>query len=699
VRTLIIDNYDSFTYNVFHLLASVNGCEPLVVRNDELSWEELKRLDYDNVVLSPGPGTPERDTDFGVCAQLIREEQRPILGICLGHQGICHTLGGTVERARVPMHGRISEIGHSGSGLFQGIPSPFRAVRYHSLLAVRPLPAGLRVIAWTEDDLIMAVEHETRPLWGVQFHPESILSEHGHALLVNFRNLTERYAAAHPCSRLAHGRPGLSLSPAKTRPREDRPTACLLRYRRIHHPVEPAAAFKLLFAGSTNAFWLDGAASPEGGFSYMGDDSGPNASILVHRSGSGITTEIRQGRTITLNEDILTLVQRRLAEAATDARQAPFPFKGGFIGYLGYELGTQDDWRATLSSPHPDAQLMFPGRFLYFNHAEGVLYAVTVAPESGEPDLDWLETCVAVLERQEPDTDKHIEERPVAVAGPLPVSWHHSTPDYLRLIEKCLDEIRAGETYEVCLTNRLYLPALEDPLGTYLLLRQLNPAPHAAYLRFGALSVLCSSPEQFLRIDPDGTVRTKPIKGTRRRGTTPEEDAQLCAGLASDEKDRSENLMITDLLRNDLGRVCRIGSVHVPSLMAVETYRTVHQLVTTVEGRLRPDRDAVDCFRATFPGGSMTGAPKRRTMEIIERLEETARGIYSGSIGFFSLDGAADLNIVIRTIVSDEQASTVGTGGAIVALSDPADEVAEIELKAAALIDTVAKSRSGALGK
>jgi len=677
MRTLIIDNYDSFTYNVFHLLASVNGCEPLVVRNDELSWDQLTLLDYDNVVLSPGPGTPERQADFGICARLIREETVPILGICLGHQGICHGLGGTVERAPVPMHGRVSDIHHSGSGLFQGLPSPFRAVRYHSLLAASPPPAGLRVTAWTEDGLIMAVEHESRPLWGVQFHPESILSEQGHALLRNFRDLTERHAADHP-----RAKPRVSRMPIKpAQRRAEAPVAWRLRYRRIGHAVDPAAAFRLLFAGSANAFWLDGAALPKGGFSYMGDDGGPNASVLSHRSDAGDTA----------GKDILTLVQRRLADTDIDASWAPFPFKGGFVGYLGYEMRTGDGWRAAHSSPHPDAQLIFPGRFLCFDHGEGAVYAVTVAPEGGDPELGWLESCAALLERLEPDASP-LEVRDSA--DPLAVSWHHSTPDYLRLIEACLEEIRAGETYEVCLTNRLYLPPLEDPLAAYLLLRQINPAPHAAYLRFGDLSVLCSSPEQFLRIDADGTVRTKPIKGTRRRGTTPEEDERLRADLAGDEKDRSENLMITDLLRNDLGRVCQVGSVHVPSLMDVESYRTVHQLVTTVEGRLRPELDAVDCFRATFPGGSMTGAPKRRTMEIIERLEGTPRGIYSGSNGFFSLDGAADLNIVIRTIVSDGRMSTIGTGGAIVALSGPADEVAEIELKVAALVDTVAKGRS-----
>jgi para-aminobenzoate synthetase len=692
MRTLIIDNYDSFTYNIFHLLASVNGCEPLVLRNDELSWERLKRLDYDNVVLSPGPGTPERDIDFGVCADLIREEERPVLGICLGHQGICHVLGGHVGRAPVPMHGRVSGIHHCGSGLFQGMPSPFRAVRYHSLLAMRPLPAGLRMTAWTGDDLIMAVEHQTRPLWGVQFHPESILSEHGGRLLENFRDLTARLATAQPRGRSAVNVAVVTNLPPPT----GQPPAYRLHYRRMRRPADPGAAFETLFASSANAFWLDGAASPQGGFSYMGDDGGPNASVLRYRAGTSVTTETRQGRTVQLNEDVLTLVQQRLAGAAIDTQQAPFPFKGGFAGYLGYELRAPGDLQSAHESPYPDAQLIFPGRFLCFDHGDGAIYAAVVVPDGGEPDLDWLESCSAALERTGSDTTSLVGTGEPCTGELSGVSWHHCTPEYLRLIETCLDEIRAGETYEVCLTNRLHMPSLEDPLGTYLLLRQFNPAPHAAYLRFGGLSVLCSSPEQFLRIDPDGHVQTKPIKGTRRRGATPEEDAHLRDDLANDEKDQSENLMITDLLRNDLGRVCRVGSVHVPSLMEVETYRTVHQLVTTVRGRLRQDRDAVDCFRATFPGGSMTGAPKRRTMEIIERLEGTARGIYSGSIGFFSLDGAADLNIVIRTIVSDEHGSTVGTGGAIVALSNPAAEVAEVELKAAALIDAVAKSRSRA---
>ncbi|HEX7279613.1 MAG TPA: aminodeoxychorismate/anthranilate synthase component II [Solirubrobacterales bacterium] len=193
MRTLLIDNHDSFTYNLFQLLAEVNGAEPLVVRNDEASWPELERLEFDNVVLSPGPGRPERGKDFGVCADVIRHCDRPILGVCLGLQGMGWLEGGMVARAPEAIHGRLAEIEHDGSTLFAGIPSPFRAVRYHSLALTHPLPSALRETA-SSDGVPMAVEHRHRPQWGVQFHPESIATEHGKQLVSNFRELTKQWS-------------------------------------------------------------------------------------------------------------------------------------------------------------------------------------------------------------------------------------------------------------------------------------------------------------------------------------------------------------------------------------------------------------------------------------------------------------------------------------------------------------------------
>ncbi|MFN8218174.1 MAG: aminodeoxychorismate/anthranilate synthase component II [Solirubrobacterales bacterium] len=188
MRTLLIDNHDSFTYNLFQLLAEVNGSEPTVVRNDEASWAQLERQRFDNVVISPGPGRPERAADFGVCADAIRHARVPLLGVCLGHQGLgwCH--GGEVVAAPAPAHGRVSAVRHAGTPLFAGIPRTFAAVRYHSLCLRQPLPRVLEPIAWTEDGVLMALAHRERPQWGVQFHPESICSEHGRRLLANFRD-------------------------------------------------------------------------------------------------------------------------------------------------------------------------------------------------------------------------------------------------------------------------------------------------------------------------------------------------------------------------------------------------------------------------------------------------------------------------------------------------------------------------------
>ncbi len=190
MRSLLIDNYDSFTYNLFQLLAEENGAEPVVVRNDEASWPELSRLEFDNVVISPGPGRPQRRRDFGVCAEAIRHCEAPLLGVCLGHQGLGWVYGGRVGRAPEPLHGRLRAVEHAGASLFAGIPRRFEAVRYHSLCLEGSLPAELEPIAWAEDGVVMAIAHRTRPQWGVQFHPESVATEHGRRLLRNFRDLT-----------------------------------------------------------------------------------------------------------------------------------------------------------------------------------------------------------------------------------------------------------------------------------------------------------------------------------------------------------------------------------------------------------------------------------------------------------------------------------------------------------------------------
>lgn len=190
MKTLLIDNHDSFTYNLFHLLTEVNGAEPLVVRNDEAGWEELAALRFDNVVLSPGPGRPERPADFGVCAAAIRRAEVPLLGVCLGHQGLGWAEGAAVVHAPAPVHGDIVGVRHRGASLFAGIPAEFQAVRYHSLCLAEPLPERLAPIAWGDDGVLMAIAHRHLPQWGVQFHPESVASEHGRRLLANFRDLT-----------------------------------------------------------------------------------------------------------------------------------------------------------------------------------------------------------------------------------------------------------------------------------------------------------------------------------------------------------------------------------------------------------------------------------------------------------------------------------------------------------------------------
>ncbi|WP_205571416.1 aminodeoxychorismate synthase component I [Streptomyces sp. YIM 130001] len=695
MRTLLIDNYDSFTYNLFQMLAEVNAGPPVVIKNDDYAaWEALDPRDFDNVVISPGPGHPGTDADLGLSRRVIEEWDLPLLGVCLGHQALCLLGGGEVGHAPEPVHGRTSRIEHDGRDLFASIPSPLRVVRYHSL-TVHSLPADLEATAWTLDGLRMAVRHRDAPRWGVQFHPESISTEYGHRLLANFRDL----------SLDAQGSPPLGIEVPGAREHLDQdgpePSGELrLHVRELAEVPDADAAFEELFGDAPVRFWLDSSRVDAGlsRFSFLGAPRGPLGETLTYDVAEHLVrvSDPRGDKVRQQPGTLFAHLERELAERRLPVPNLPFEFNLGYVGYLGYETKADSGGERAHTAELPDGAFMFADRMVAIDHTGHRAWLLALSgdghPGSARTAERWLADAARSLAGTVPGPPFRL--LPDEELLPLDVEFRHDAAAYRKLVEECRRLIRDGETYEVCLTNLLRVPGRVDPLTAYRALRAISPAPYAAYLQFPDGAVLSSSPERYLRIDAAGTAESKPIKGTRPRGATPSEDEALARGLAAAEKDRSENLMIVDLVRNDLGQVCEIGSVHVPKLFDVESYAAVHQLVSTVRGRVCPDVSRPEAVRAAFPGGSMTGAPKVRTMQFIDRLEGGPRGVYSGALGYFALSGAVDLSIVIRTIVATEDAATIGVGGAVIALSDPDDEVQEMLLKARTTLRALRQAQS-----
>jgi para-aminobenzoate synthetase len=682
VKTLLIDNYDSFTYNLFQLLSEANGEEPIVVRNDEMSWDELvANRDFDNIVVSPGPGNPEREADFGICGEAIRRAEVPLLGVCLGHQGLCAAYGAKVVHAPEAMHGRLSAVTHEDAGLFAGLPREFQVVRYHSL-CVDDLPDELEPTAWTTDGILMAVAHRERPQWGLQFHPESICTDYGRAMLARFRDLTAEASGRRDAA-------PVGIGDDYVRPRTEGPDL-ELRVRRLDTAYDTERAFHHLYGSSSDAFWLDSSMlDGRARFSFMGDPSGPLGQTVSYDVNTRELTVTAGGQSRVLGESIFDYLSREMRRLRYLSDDLPFDFNCGFAGYLGYELKADCEGSDAHSSTMPDAFLVFADRMIAFDHLEGATYVLGICPRAEPEETDrWIAETALRLAALPPIADPEWSE--VATERD-PVHFHlaRSHVQYLEDIEECKRQLIDGESYEICLTNKITADVTPDPLPLYRTLRRVNPAPFSAFLRFGDAAVMSSSPERFLSIGRDRWAEAKPIKGTVRRSPDPAEDVRLAEDLRTDEKSRAENLMICDLLRNDLGVVSEIGTVHVPNLMHIESYETVHQLVSTVRGLMREEIEPPDCVRACFPGGSMTGAPKKRTMEIIDKLEGEARGVYSGAIGYFGLSGGCDLNIVIRTVVMDGEKTTLGVGGAIVMQSDTEEEYQEILLKGRAPMQAI----------
>ncbi|MGW2257181.1 aminodeoxychorismate synthase component I [Streptomyces sp. NPDC001780] len=652
---------------------------PTVIRNDEPDWDLSALADFDNVVISPGPGNPAEAEDFGMCTDVIRTASIPVLGVCLGHQGICHAHGARVTAAPEIFHGRESLVVHEGDVLFANVPSPFSAVRYHSLIAT-DLPDVLESIAWTQDGVLMGVRHRELPLWGVQFHPESIGTGHGRRILRNFMRITQE-----------------ALRRRTDRPPTRRPAKWRIDVRKLPFEVPAEAAFTALYADAPHAFWLDSGRSDgqKGRFSFMGDASGPLARVVEARVDRRQVVVTSAGASEVVKGSFFDWLERDMRVHRADVPPLPFDFALGWVGYLGYELKAECSGEHVYRSPHPDAAMIFTDRAVAFDHERRATYLLALVKDgSAAPSTAWFDKTQCRLEElAEPSPAGSADVLEPSDAPGVVDTWRlrHDRERYVQLIAACHKEIEAGESYEICLTNMISGSGTFRPLPAYRQLRHRNPVPFGALLRLGALSVLSSSPERFLRVGADGAVESKPIKGTRPRSESPAEDKRLWMELAQDPKERAENLMIVDLVRHDLSQCAEMGSVHVEPLFQIESFPTVHQLVSTVHAQLRPDRDAVHCVRAAFPPGSMTGAPKVRTMRIIDGLEEGPRGIYSGALGYFSLSGAADLSVVIRTLVMTEDRISFGTGGAITTLSDAHAEFGETRVKATPLLNLFEK--------
>jgi len=445
-----------------------------------------------------------------------------------------------------------------------------------------------------------------------------------------------------------------------------------LHTRSLPYIADGAAALRAL-GGEPWSMWLDSGHDGCGGGRYAVLVARPVATLVT---AGGVTTIRRGGRTERRQGDPLAHLAAVLEALGPHPLHPELPFTGGAVGYFAYDLG-----RRLMGVPGPEPAVPEMAVGVYDSALVTDHYAGETVAVGRRLDPEWL----AAVERR---LDGDAAPEPLHAVGAM-----QRAPDeagYAAAFQRVQGYLHAGDCYQVNLARRFSVGYRGDPQAAYLALRGASPAPFGAWLRLPGCDVLSLSPERFLRLEGDGRVVTEPIKGTRPRQADAVADAAAREALLASRKDRAENVMIVDLLRNDLGKGCVTGSVGVPSLCRAERFARVHHLVSTVTGQLPPGRGATDLLRDCLPGGSITGAPKRRAMEIIAELEPGARGVYCGAIGYLGLDGRMDTNIAIRTAVCAGGTMTYWAGGGVVADSTCGAELAETRDKAAAFLDLAA---------
>lgn len=643
---LLLDCYDSFTYNLVRLVEHTTGSRIIVFHHDAMSLPELQDVlqSVSAVIIGPGPGHPAKPEDFGIIPllwELAENIKIPVLGVCFGFQSLCLRYGFEIIPMQSPQHGRRWSIAHNGEGIFQEIPQDFPVVRYHSLKVgldeTRDQPSPLQATAWTADGCIMAVQHSKFPFFGVQFHPESVLSEYGATLIKNFwlkcsfQEGNELSVLPHSVqfTRLMKNQKRINMAPRIVEKEWKDPIAVCEALRRA------GRKFTLLHS-----------ASHPGNWSIIGllDNS-----VHIFSEGpyvcEGILGETPEKK---LKMDVWSYIaefmERRLVRPGSLSGVPELPFYGGIIGFLSYEQCC-DVPGGVASFVYVDKAIVLDSHHMY---VIGEVPEIVISPLADPKKLPMA--TVRLPEKE----------------------------SYKQKIDACMSSLRAGDSYELCLTTQTTIKCEVDAWTLFRNLVRKNPAPYCTFMDWTDVKLVGSSPERFMSWK-DGRCQFRPIKGTVKK--TPGMLRSDAEKILRSDKEQAENLMIVDLIRHDLGEIAE--NVECPELMVVEEYENVWQLVSVIEGNLNSGYCGWDTLRLSVPPGSMTGAPKIRSVEILRKLEEQIpRGLYSGVSGYWSIHDTGDWSVTIRSLYSTEKCCwKAGAGGAITILSTAEDEYNEMRTK------------------
>ncbi|EMR09167.1 aminodeoxychorismate synthase [Pneumocystis murina B123] len=739
-KILLIDAYDSYFYNVCSLIETVlPSAELFIIRHDQFDSVTLyEYIDgFDCCILGPGPGNPGNKKDIGLFSvvwSLKEEHVLPVFGICLGMQTLCLEWGGSLSRLKYVAHGIISEIQHTQQDLFEGFPEIFKVVRYHSFCVNINKSTVLEALAWTEDQngkILMGVKHKNKPFYGVQYHPESFLSEHGEKIIYNFWKIVCEFNKKERRPRIVLNKRwnnlhqtieplGTIIEWDKTKNQEfdqkfnqkfnkksdkkfnkklDRHNESIpifedankhetVFFEVLNIKISAVQLVEELYLEKKELCAILESTSEPGRYSIIGVPSEGHYTLTHTFPDMHLikTYSDRQEKIPLDRPHIWTWLINNIHKLHVN-NSSEVPFQGGFIGYFNYEytIYTSNIYEKS-KFKHPDVNLLFFERSIVID----VIKNQVVIQSLIEND-PWVTKTAAIIR----SFNNKYSNNSAFSQNSFNQNNHFQNilqtrivlPDknqYLKKIKIAKNYIKQGESYELCLTSttrifssKKYTPI--DDWNLYKHLRTLNPAPFSGYLRLNGVTLLLSSPERFLSWSSSGLCELRPIKGTLRKD--PSIDLKKATDLLKNPKDYAENLMILDLIRNDLCQIAK--NVHIPALMQVEEYQTVYQLVSVIRGTVQPPYTGIDVLAHTLPPGSMTGAPKKRSIELLRELEKKERDIYSGVFGYFSVCGGGDWSVIIRSTFRyhDEDHWNIGAGGAITSLSNPQNEWDEMILK------------------